>query len=283
MTSLRPPDRVLVAFGLPERSARAIGGGQGRAWSAGDLVLKPVDDVVEADWVADVLSAVAEDGFRINRPAKSATGSWVVEGWSAWEALPGEHDTRGRWAEVLHVGERLNAALSGLSRPAFLDSRTHAWAVGDRVAWGDEPVQMVHEALSPLADRLISLIRPDDSPSQVIHGDLAANVLFAPGSVPGVIDFTPYWRPARFCLAIVAVDALLWHGAPTWPAAAAPGDDDGTALLARAALYRLITSDRLAPVREPAARKNYVHATMADHERVLGLLERRAGGRDQAR
>jgi uncharacterized protein (TIGR02569 family) len=271
---MRPPDRVLAAFGLPGQSARPIGGGQGHAWSAGSLVLKPVENVAEADWVADVLSVLVEDGFRITRPARSAAGAWVVDGWSAWEALPGKHDTTGRWMEVLRVGEGLNAALSGLTRPGFLDLRTHAWAVGDRVAWGDEPLDVVHEVLTPLANRLTAFLRADHSPSQVIHGDLTANVLFAPGLAPGVIDFTPYWRPPRFCLAIVAVDAVLWHGAPLWLPDAVPGAEDRTALLARAALYRLITSDRLAADMEPTTRRNYLRSTVVDHERVLGLLER---------
>jgi len=236
------------------------------------VVLKPVDDEVEAAWVADVLSGLAEDGFRINRPVRSSAGEWVVDGWSAWEVLSGDHDTHGRWSEVLHVGRRLSRALSGVARPPFLDSRTDAWAVADRMAWGEEPVMVVHEELQPLADRLTAQLRPDDSPSQVIHGDLTGNVLFAPGLPPGVIDFTPYWRPPGFCLAIVAVDAVLWHGARTLPAGAVPATAEGTSLLVRAALRRLITSDRLAAAGPATTRDDYLRATAVDHERVLGLL-----------
>jgi uncharacterized protein (TIGR02569 family) len=268
-----PPERVLAAFGRRGSVAQPLGGGQGRAWSAADLVVKPVDDVVEAAWVADVLSELVEDGFRINRPVQSEAGEWVVEGWSAWEALAGEHDTSSRWTDVLEVGKRLNAALRGLTRPAFLDSRVHAWAVGDRVAWAEEAVVVIHEVLRPVVERLVAYVGPENSPSQVIHGDLTGNVLFAPGLAPGVIDFTPYWRPPGFCLAIVAVDALLWQGAPAGLLESMPDAGNRTSLLARAALYRLITSDRLAVTKREAVRENYLRSAVIDHERVLGLLD----------
>lgn len=274
-----PSEEVLGSFGLTGSVVQPVSGGRGRTWSAGGRILKPVDDPVEAAWVGDTLSGLAEDGFRINRPVKSASGTWVVDGWSAWELLAGAHDTSGRWIEVLRVGERLNAALCGLARPGFLDARTDAWAVGDRVAWGEEPSYVAHELLRPLVNRLWEHLIPDASPSQVIHGDLAGNVLFAPGLAPGVIDFTPYWRPRRFCLAIVVVDALLWHGASPALPDALPGASDRASLLARAALYRLITSDGLAVDREPRAQSEYLRSVLVDHERVLQVIERSASDR----
>lgn len=271
----RPPDQALTAFGVRGQPVRRLSGGQGRVWAAGDLVLKPVDDVVEAVWTADVLSSLVEDGFRITRPVRSRADEWVVDGWSAWRRLPGEHDTAGRWSEVLRVGRELTAALSGLPAPAFLGTGTHPWAVADRMAWGEQPCTVFHEVLRPLAERLTDLVVPEHGPSQVIHGDLTGNVLFAAGLPPGVIDVTPYWRPAPFCLAIVAVDAVLWRGARTWVPGAVPGTYEGRSLLARAALRRLLTSDRLAVGRPGATRGDYLRATTVDHERVLSLLEER--------
>ncbi|WP_169063696.1 hypothetical protein [Geodermatophilus dictyosporus] len=238
------------------------------------MVLKPVEDAVEAAWLADVLSGLHEDGFRVERPVRSAAGTWLVGGWSAWGHLSGVHDTSARrWPEVLRMGERLGAALRHLPRPGFLDARTHAWSIGDRVAWGEEPAEVHHAPLRALADRLLGHVRPDDAPNQVVDGDLTGNVLFAPGLAPAVIDVTPYWRPARFCLAVVVVDALLWHGAPARLVEELPGDEDRTSLLARAALFRLVASDRLALGQERADRTAYLRAATADHERVLGVLD----------
>jgi hypothetical protein len=71
---------------------------------------------------------------------------------------------------------------------------------------------------------------------------------------------------------VVVVDAVLWHGAPARLLDAPRGTDDGTSLLARAALRRLITSDRLAAEQEPSTRDEYLRAAASDHDRVLGLL-----------
>lgn len=231
-----PPAPVTAAFALSDTAVHPLSGGRGRAWSAGDLILKPVDGVREATWAADVRADLVEDGFRINRPVRSETGSWVVDGWSAWAGLVGEHDTSGRWDEVLRVGERLNAALRGVARPDVLDSRSHAWAVGDRVAWDEEPAVLIHEAVQPLAE-------------------------------------------PPFCQAIVAVDAVLWHGASPQLFSVVPGENDRTSLLARAAMYRLVASDRFAAGQEPRSRRKYLRSVVADHERVLGhLVAQRVAG-----
>jgi uncharacterized protein (TIGR02569 family) len=267
-----PDDQVLAAFGARELTSRPLRGGDGRVWSADGLILKRVDDEVEATWVADVLSELAEDGFRINRPVRSGPGRWVVGGWSAWGAIAGGHDTTGRWSDVLRVAEQLNLALRGLERPAFLDARTHAWAVADRMAWGESPVQVADDHLRPLAERLAAHVLPEGSPGQVVHGDLSGNVLFAPGLAPGVIDFTPYWRPALFSQAVVVVDALLWHAAPASLVAAVPGVSRRS-VLARAALFRLIASDRLAMGKPPRAAERYARAEARSHLRVLDLLD----------
>lgn len=57
-------------------------------------------------------------------------------------------------------------------------------------------------------DGLLAAVRPVRLPSQLVHGDIAGNVLFAAGQSPAVIDFSPYWRPPGYALAVAAVDLL---------------------------------------------------------------------------
>ena len=149
--------------------------------------------------------------------------------------------------------------------------------MGDRVAWDEEPLVLAHGALRPVAERLAAHVRTEEGPSQVIHGDLTGNVLFAPGLAPGVIDFTPYWRPPVFCQAVVTVDALLWHGAAPF-LLDVPGAVNRASLLARAALFRLVASDRLASNQPQGARDHYLRGTVIDHERVVGILDGLHGG-----
>jgi len=96
-------------------------------------------------------------------------------------------------------------------RPSFLDERDNPWSVGDRAAWGELGLG----ALPPVKhlDRLTALLRPLETTSQLIHGDLTGNVLFAEDAPPAVIDLAPYWRPPAFASAIVVTDALVWEGA----------------------------------------------------------------------
>lgn len=75
----RPPSHVQEAFGLAGVPV-ALPGGAGTSVRVGDAVLKPVDDVQEAAWAAELLSRVRDDGFRIARPLRACDGcgSWTA-------------------------------------------------------------------------------------------------------------------------------------------------------------------------------------------------------------
>jgi uncharacterized protein (TIGR02569 family) len=235
-----PPPGVLAAFGVTGL-VESLAGGQGTAWRAGDFVLKPLDfsmSVEELEWQGAVLDSLRPDGFRVSRLRRALDGSALVDGWCAWELVEGGHRERA-WPEVIAVGERFHAALAGVPRPSFLDRRTDPWAIGDRVAWGELPAEsFVH--VKHVA-RLAAALRPvDTSQSQLVHGDLTGNVLFAEGLPPTVIDFSPYWRPVGFASAIVVGDALLWEGADVSLLAAVEHVDAFPQLLLRALIYRAV-------------------------------------------
>jgi hypothetical protein len=114
VSSLPPPPPVLAAFGMSGVRPLPLGGGQGTAWLAGDLVLKPADlDLEELHWQARIHSQVYCDGFRLARPRAAADGSLCVDGWCATDYLAGQHEQR-RWQEIMAVGERFHAALCGI-------------------------------------------------------------------------------------------------------------------------------------------------------------------------
>ncbi len=210
MIDVEPTPEVLAAFGVGG-APEPLAGGEGRAWRAADTVLKPCDDETEWSWLGEKLPTVREEGFRLALPIPARDGRWVVDGWSAQTALAGAHPSTGRWADVISVGGRLHRAMRHLEPPTFLEGRSHVWAVADRVAWGEEQ----SPAGSDLLDRLIATRRPLDLRSQLVHGDLAENVLFADGLAPAIIDMSPFHRPPGFATAIVVADALVWHAADT--------------------------------------------------------------------
>jgi uncharacterized protein (TIGR02569 family) len=220
----KPPAHVLAAFGADGELVR-LAGGTGRSWRVGGLVLKPLDRAArEIAWEAELFASVSGDGFRVARPLPE-----VVDRWTAWEHVEGEHRP-GRWREIIAAGEQLHAALAGVARPdAILDPRTDPWAVGDRVAWGEQRVDGLDDVLAAL--------RPLDEPSGLVHGDLTGNVLFHDELPPAIIDFSPYWRPREYASAIVVADALTWEGAPDELAGAVDPQ-----YLLRALIFRTVTS-----------------------------------------
>jgi uncharacterized protein (TIGR02569 family) len=241
-----PPPRVVLAeFGVAGGRPEALAGGQGSSWRAGDVVLKPLDMSIDAlRWQADVLSRVVPDGFRVAVPLHARGGELVVEGWTGWPLLTGGHAPR--WLDIVAVGERFHHALAEVERPsALLDARTDAWGRADRVAWGESPPGRF--AHVPDFARLLAVRRPVSTPSQLVHGDLSGNVLFAHGLPPAVIDFSPYWRPAAYASAVVAVDAVLRHRADAELLTVIAGRGSGAQLLVRALLFRLLSE------RDPAA------------------------------
>lgn len=257
----RPPAAVLTAFGVDAARLQRLAGGQGTAWSAGGLVLKPLDMSLAAlEWQEAVLSEIAEDGFRLARPVRSRAGSLVVAGWSAWQRLDGQH-VPGRWADIGAVGERFHRASAHIPPPRWHQRRTDPFAAADRAAWNAEALAPFRSL--PVIDELGARLKPVRGRDQLIHGDLSGNVLFHPRQAPGIIDLSPYWRPPLFATAVVAVDAMVWEGADRSVVGILRGHPDATQYLIRAAIFRAVMDHLCNPERteQPSWWPALLHAT----------------------
>jgi len=204
-----PSEGALAAFGIDPRRVQLerLPGGRGRTFRADTVVLRPSVGDGETVWKAEILSTLPRfDDFRTPRPVRGAGGAWTAHGWEAWEWLPGRTDPT-RTTEVLSAGNAFHRAVEHLPRPAFLDVAADPWARADRIAWEEERVPD-----GAVLKRLAGAFRAVDVDSQVIHGDLLGNVMFAQGEPPTIIDWAPYWRPVGYADAIVIADAACWHG-----------------------------------------------------------------------
>lgn len=216
---------------------KPIEGGQGTAFVGGGLVLKPVLDPRQLDWLAAVLYALpVVDDLRIIRPQPTGDGRWAVEGWSAWEYMEGDVDSA-RWSEALSVSDRFHDIVSGVARSSEVPGR-HPWAIGDAFAWGEVDIAFP-DRFRPLISQLMeSRDTVDDLPCQLVHGDLGGNILFHPELPPAVIDVSPYWRPKRYADAIIVADAIAWGGADL-RALEPLRDPVGVQMMYRSILFRL--------------------------------------------
>lgn len=218
-------------------------GGQGRSWRVGDVVLKPVDNPPEHDFVCEVLSAWdGSAAVRIAAPIQSIGGAWAYDGWGAARFLPGRTATMRRDAAfVRQASEAFHAAIESVEPPGFLAARGDRWAYGDRVAWeGAAPVG--GEPTLKQIGRLRDSFEPVRTPAQLIHGDIGGNVLRTEEGAAAVIDWAPYARPAGFALAVAAGDAVRWEGVPMDFLDEWADVPEWYQLLARALVYRLATA-----------------------------------------
>jgi uncharacterized protein (TIGR02569 family) len=243
----RPPAQILAAYDLDPGRLRPLGGGQGTAWSAGNLILKPLDmPLDELAWQEQILSHIREDGFRLARPVRALDGQLAVEGWSAWQRIEGEHLPR-RWAEICAAGQRFHRASVGIPVPGWHRQRNDVFAQADLAAWDDAALSQFC-SLAPVA-QLAGRFRPLHGHDQLIHGDLTTNVLFHPTLPPGIIDLSPYWRPPLFATAIVIVDAMVWEGAGPSVLPLIGHRPHAAQYLLRAAVFRLVMDHLCNPER----------------------------------
>lgn len=254
---MRPSARVLDLFAVPG-VVETLDGGQGRTVRAGDLVLSPDRDPTTQEWLSPVLARLAVDldqdparrrkDLRIAVPVPARDGSWVVDGWAASRYEPGAVTCRD--LDVTRAaGHLLHARLSTLvpERPAQLDARRDRWFAAERVAFDEVPVR--DRELEPRLARLIAQAREAmhgdvvTGPAQLVHSDLAGNVLLDRAGAPVVIDVAPAWRPVQWADAVCVLDCVLWAGAsPSVLGRWAHGQ--ARAAMLRAIVFRLLSDAR---------------------------------------
>jgi uncharacterized protein (TIGR02569 family) len=230
-----PPDHVCQAFGARPSQGELLPGGA--VWRFGDIVLKPAQDKARAMWVARALGHIDAPDLRIARPVRSTDGRSIIAGWTAGRFLPGtpEH----RCDEVVLAAIRLHRATVDLPRPAFRGDRTNLDAMADRIAWAETDVPLDETKGGRWFEVLAGARKPIPLPDQVVHGALLGNVLFDGQAAPGIVDFIPYYRPAEWGAAVVAVDAVTWGGADADLLRRWSHLPEWSQLLLRAILFRL--------------------------------------------
>lgn len=262
----QPPDHVLDLFAA-EGVLEPLPGGQGTTWRAGDLALSPGHGP-EGDWLAPVQARLAvrldeesPRSLRLALPVPARDGSVTVDGWAAARFEDGTTPCRDlptlrATAHLLHA----HLASAVTERPAGLDARTDRWTDAEHQAY-DADAAVVAAALRPepgLADLVAGLVDgldgTDDADlgrEQLVHRDLAGNVLLDAAGVPFVIDFSPTWRSPLWAEAVLVLDAVLWHDAPPEALDGWRTGAERQAVL-RAALFRVL-SDRPCDVPRYAA------------------------------
>ena len=243
---------MLDLFAVPE-VVETLPGGQGASVRAGDLVLSPDRDGAVQAWLSPVLARLAvmldeapgrrPQDLRVAMPVPARDGDWVVDGWAASRFEPGT--TACRDLEVtLAAGRVLHARLDAVvrERPGGLDLRDDRWARAEATAFG--PAADVAAALPESLGHLAGLLRDGESlgPEQLVHADLAGNVLLDSAGAAVVIDVAPAWRPVLWAEAVCVLDAVLWLDGPVAALARFGSGAERQAML-RAVVFRVLSDE----------------------------------------
>ena len=260
-----PPTAVLAAFGI-DGDPIPMSGGEGVSFRANDAVVKRVHDASEAEWCQQLLSRTTQDGFRLPDPLPTAEGRWVHEGWTASRYIAGLQPAAPEWAEIAQAGLRFADAAEQARDDghAVLARRTHGWAIADRVAWGEQSVDL-DAAASEVCDSISALFSSPRADQHLVHGDLSGNVHLDPDGVPVILDLSPYLRAREWAAAIVIADAVLWSDADPSLAGSFASGAAGRDLLARALTFRLVA--------EQLANDPRHGATLEPYRRLIRVLD----------
>lgn len=245
-----PSERVLDLFAVPD-DLHPLPGGQGQSVLAGDLVLSPGRDARIADELSPLLARRAVDldtrprrSVRIAMPIPARDGSWVVDGWSASRYEPGSRTCTDA-AVIRATGTLLHAELAQAVHrwPLATQPPRSRWDRAERVAFGDAHLDDA-EFTEPQAEFALELLElcADEQlgAGQLVHGDLAGNVLLDGTGVPVVIDFAPYWRPVSWSDAVTVLDLVMWSDADPFLMHEWTGGSQRQAML-RAGIFRVLS------------------------------------------
>ncbi|MGQ0431629.1 MAG: hypothetical protein ACT452_04385 [Microthrixaceae bacterium] len=243
-----PSAEVIRSFGGDPSRVVSLAGGEGTSWRAGSIVLKPAGPEAEVAWVGALVESLDHsDHVRVAKHLRTTAGEYVCEGWAATEWLDGEHRSD-RWDEALAAARAFHGAALELAPewPAFMRDRSDPWSRATRVAWAEEAMPSLPRAAAEMVDGVVDLASSPVSPRfQVIHSDLAGNVLFAddPRLPPAIIDVSPQCRTAQYAEAILVADAVAWNGAsPSFAEQFLGESRERLADVARAIIFRVTTA-----------------------------------------
>ena len=226
---------ILKQFTNETKIVKLIGG-QNESFRVGSVVLKKVHDPKEYLWIAEVLKDIDfYDAFLV-KPVKAKNGKFIVENLGATNYFTkSKHDFN--VANILQLCRSLNEKIKHISKPEWIDEPNNPWKKAQQIAWETESNNAYPEEIQAL----LNLRKPINLPVQLVHIDMAQNILKNDLNRYAIIDFTPAFFPKEYAEAIIVIDSIAWHQAP-WSTIDYLGINTELSyqLLLRALIFRLV-------------------------------------------
>jgi len=185
-------------------------GGQNESIKVGDLVIKPVHEKEKYLWLSAVLEEINFENLQVATPLKSLEGNFIEDSFGATRYFDAQFYNN-KLKEKLDACRELNSKLAGIRKPKEYDKWESPWTKAQGLAWSDHKIS---SALLPKEiEELIRLRKTLNLPDQLVHVDLAGNILFDEKGGPIIIDFTPGFYPKEYSEVLLMIDSIAWYQA----------------------------------------------------------------------
>lgn len=185
-------------------------GGQNESVRAGDLVLKPVHEPEKYLWLSECLNEIDFEELQVAVPIRSRDGNYIENSIGATRYYEATF-LRNRLETKLDTCRRLNKMISNVPKPEDFDSWQNPWTKAQDLAWSyskNSNLEIPEEIKS-----LLNMREKVEMPNQLVHVDLAGNILFDANQKPVIIDFTPGFYPKEYAEVLLLVDSIAWYDA----------------------------------------------------------------------
>lgn len=203
---------ILDIFGISGK-IDPLAGGQGHSVRVGDFVLKPIKETEKYSWAGSVLESLLPKALTISTPIRSKNGNFVENGYGVTQYVLGEF-SGGRMPEKIQACQSLSQLLENIEQPEQWSSWYSPWQWANQVAWEESHLPKNADKKSvKLIEEIKSWYQPINIAPQLIHSDLAGNILFD-GAKAIIIDFSPDFRPSVYSEILLITDSIAWHQEP---------------------------------------------------------------------
>lgn len=200
---------ILDLFGISGKIEK-LAGGQGQSVRVGDFVLKPIEEVAKYSWIGEVLESILTYDLAIAQPVRSKKGNFVENGYGVTQYITGDFFA-GRIEEKIKACQKLNQLLQSVRPPEDWIRWSSPWQLANRIAWEETTLPDNTDIQSrEIIEAIKAEYKPIDLSKQLIHSDLAGNILFK-GTTPVIIDFSPEFRPSAYAEVLLITDSIAWH------------------------------------------------------------------------
>ncbi|MEK3886861.1 hypothetical protein [Bacillus sp. FSL K6-3431] len=212
-------------------------GGQNTSVRVNNAVLKPVEGVLHSEQLFTIIDSINPQGYRLSKPIKSNKGTFVTEGWGCATFERGR-EVYGQIKEKLHVARLFHHDLANIKYKYF-SQVDNPWSKAHRIAWQENELsEEIHTEARKIIKNLLEKVQLKERYKlQIVHSDLAGNILFDDVLPPLIIDFSPTVAPVEYAEAIIVCDCIAWQGSKISEIDLLP---DNKEMFIRAVVFRLV-------------------------------------------